>query len=167
MRRLAITLVLLCALGATTPAFAASIPLKPGIGVGEARLGSRDSSAVNSLKRMLALRGSGVDNNYAGQRVYYYRFGARLKNGHYPLEMYAKRSHIVFMFDVYSSIFVTSSGIRVGSTESALRSSIGLDRKPRSTPTYLIYSTGGRTNHTDYYVSKSTLKVYRVLISRY
>ncbi len=172
MRRLAIAAVLACMLCTATVAYAATVSLYPGLGVGSARLGSLDSSAVTALKKAFALTGKGVDNNYAGQRVYYYYFGKALPHNrneapHYPVEMYANKSHRVFIFEVNSPTCVTGKGIRVGSTEAQLQAAYGSTLKKRTTPTYYLYSSGTARNHTDYYVGKGTRRITRVLISRY
>ncbi len=167
MRRLAIAAVLLCTLCAATPTHAATVTFYPGRGVAGARLGALDSSAANALKKAFRLSTKGVDNNYAGQRVYYYFFGTRLRNKHYPVEMYANRSHRVFIFEVNTASCVTTKGIRVGSAEAQLKAAYGSALKKRTTPTYYIYWSGGKANRTDFYVSRSTKKVSRVLISRY
>jgi hypothetical protein len=171
-RRLAIAAILLCTLSAASLAYAATVTLYPGTGVGGARLGAADSSAVIALKKVLPLKVSRVDNNYAGQRVYEYFFGAPLAHKateapHYPVEMYANKSHRVFIFEVNSPMFVTANGIKVGSTETQLRTAYVSALKKRTTPTYYIYWTGTMSNRTDFYVSRSSKKIARILISRY
>jgi len=162
---------------ASSLAFAATVMLYPGAGVGGARLGARDSTAVAALKKSIPLKRSAIDNNYAGQkvyeyffgnRIYTYRNGKRVDTGNYPVEMYANKLHRVFIFEINASTVVTSKGIRIGSTEAQLKRAYGTAlKRPRITPTYYIYSSGGASNRTDFYVSKSTRKITRVLISRY
>ncbi len=101
----------------------------------------------------------------AGQDAYYYYFGTRLANKHYPVEMYSNKSPRVFMFEINSPSVVTTKGIRVGSTEAQLRRAYALTRRA-ATASYYIYSSGGMQNRTEFYVSRSTKKVIRVLISR-
>ncbi len=169
-------LIVVCALSAASAAYAATIIFYPGTGVGGARLGALDSSAVAALKKAIPLKVRRTDDNYAGQLVYEYFFGSsiyttragkRVNTGHYPVEMYANRSHRVFIFEINSPSVVTSKGVRVGSTEAQLKAAYGSTLKKRTTPTYYIYSSGGASNRTDFYVSKSTKKLARVLISRY
>jgi hypothetical protein len=165
-----VLIALACLFGIVLAAHAATVPLYPGSGVGGARLGATDTTAVIALKRAFAITRQGRDDNYANQRVYFYYFGKRLAGDHYPVEMYAKRDHHVFLFEVNSPLCATSKGIRVGSTESQLRTAYGSAIRTRTTSStnpYRMYFSGTTTNRTDYYVRKSDGKIARVLISRY
>ncbi len=166
MRRLAITALLLGVIGTASVAYAATVVLYPGLGVSSARLGATDSSAVKILKRAFVYSGRYTNRDYA-QPVYEYRFGRKLGSGHYPVEMYAKKSHSVFLFEVNTPLCVTSRGVRVGSTEAQLKAAYGFKKPTMKSSTYYIYSTGGRSNRTDYYVSRTTKKLTRVIVSRY
>lgn len=168
-RRLAVTAVLLFVLSSASVAYAA-VGLYPGLGVSGARLGMSQTTAVTAMKKVFVLRASGVNNNYAGQRVRYYFYGYRYSNGHYPVEMYTKYLggyYRAFLFEVNTSACVTSKGVHVGSTQAQLKTAYGTALTRRITPTYYIYSMGGRSNRTDFYVSRSTGRITRILISRY
>ncbi len=152
---------------------ASTLTILPNLGVGPARLGQPRTTAVTYLKRYTPLAASGRDARYVGQTVYYYYFGRRLGNGRFPLEVYAKPLYgttRVFIFQINSaqvgaSPCLTAKGIKVGSTESALRRAYGSALRRRAgSAGWVVYSMGSGAS-TDFWVRYG--KVQKILIRRY
>jgi len=118
-------------------------------GVASAKLTYRDSRNASIIGRVTR---SGRDTRYSGRVVYYYYFGTKsATSGRYPLEMFSNGSHNVFQFTINSASYPTSKGIRVGSSEAALKSayaSAGLTGPTGST--YRRYTIGPGP-FTDFY----------------
>jgi hypothetical protein len=107
-----------------------------------------------------------VDHNYA-YTVYKYLFGKKSsKSGHYPLEMYSKKSnHHVFTFIVYSPLLVTKNRTHVGTGEDALKSRYGsrVTKWPASNG-YTYYSMHAGSGLTEFWCKSG--KVHHIVIAK-
>lgn len=139
----------------------AAVTIVENAGVGRARLGMSDSTCASRLGRVVK---KGRDSSYENQVVYYFCFGRRLSSGAYPLVMYSNRSHRVFSFVVNSSGYVTRRGIRVSSTESALRRAYGSKLRRYRGSVYTRYTLGSRPG-TDFYVKGG--RVRKIVVRTY
>jgi hypothetical protein len=137
-------------------------------GVGGARLGSMDNYAASHIgipRYVSVIR----DTSYS-RAVLKWRFGGRLANGHYPVEMYAYdgagTSDPVFQFNVWSGAYKTTAGVGVGSTAAYLTSKYKTTKLSPNSGSYDIYryTYYGSRPYTDFYVTKSTQKVSRIYI---
>ena len=146
-------------LGVSASVALASVTIHENKGVGKARLGMKDATAKRYLGRVLA---KWTDNNYATPS-YGYGFRKRLGNHHYALEMYSNSSHKVFEFVCNRAYYVTSKGVKVGSKTAYLKSKYptGLKRHPAGL--YWRY-TYGKKHFTDFYVKKSTGRVFEIIV---
>lgn len=137
----------------------ASVTIYENKGVAKARLGMKDSTAKQHLGPVLA---EWTDNNYATPS-YGYGFRTRLGYHHYALEMYGNSSHVVFEFACSAVFYVTTKGVKVGSTTTYLKSKYvtGLTRHPAGL--YWRYTYGKRP-YTDFYVKKSTGRVFEIIV---
>lgn len=126
----------------------AAVRVYEGKGVASARLGMRDSTAAAKIGKVTK---SFRDRSYAGRVVYKYCFGRRMSSGRYPLEMYSDKTRKVFQFTVNSSLYVTAKGVRVGSSEDALKGAYGDALVEHEGSVYKRY-TLGRAPATDFYV---------------
>lgn len=152
--------VLILAMGAQ--AALAVVYIYTGRGFGPARLGYRDSVNVTALKPVIgAVKWYGRDTSYTNQVVYLNKFGRRLSNGKYPLEMYSDKYHKTFSFIINSSSYPTTTGIRVGTAESTLKSKYGTALKRYPGSVYTRYTIGS-TPYTDFYVRYS--KVQKIVV---
>lgn len=142
------------------PAAPAAVRIYEGKGVGKARLGMVDRTAMKYLGKHLAMQ---RDSAYANRVVYVTDFG-RKSGGRPALEMLSNASHRVFMFTCNSSVYVTANGVKVGSTESSLKSKYGNSLKRLARPIYTWY-TLGRHPHTQFIVKKSTHRVFQIFIA--
>ena len=107
-----------------------------------------------------------VDDNYA-YTVYKYLFGKKSsKSGHYPLEMYSKKSNrLVFTFIVYSPLLVTKNRTHVGTGEDALKSRYGsrVTKWPASNG-YTYYSMHAGSGLTEFWCKSG--KVHHIVIAK-
>jgi hypothetical protein len=105
-----------------------------------------------------------VDDNYA-YTVYKYLFGKKSsKSGHYPLEMYSKKSNRhVFTFIVYSPLLVTKNGTHVGTSEDDVKSRYGSSTK-YTTPTYTYYRVHASSGLTEFWCKSG--KVHHIVIAK-
>lgn len=133
----------------------ATIRIWEGLGIGSARLGYHDSTCIRSLGIRVAR--SGRSTEYEGQTVYYAYLGTRLSNGSYPLEIYSNASRHVFIFVVNGTGFATGRGVRVGTTEAALRRAYGASLRRVPGSVYTKYVLGGRKG-TDFYVRSGLVR---------
>jgi hypothetical protein len=129
-------------------------------GVGTARLGQLDTAAALRLGRVKAKK---RDSSYAGRVVWVRYFGTK-SGGKYALELYSNKSHRVFAFVINRSNYVTSAGIHVGSSESALTSAYGSALSSFPGPVYNRYSLGGSSG-TDFYCRGGV--VTKIMVRRY
>jgi hypothetical protein len=148
----ALALALPLVLATARPAFA--VVIRENLGVSNARLGSADWAAIKILGKPAK---SGRDTSYARQIVYYFYWGRRLSSGKYPLQMYSRGNRLVFTFICNSSAYVTPKGIKVGSSEAALKRAYGSALKRYWNPVYIRYRTSARTGWTDYYVRRGAV----------
>lgn len=131
-------------------AHAATLYIKPSTGIGPVTLGMKTRTAVSYMRALVPLSASGRDTRYAGQTVYYYFFGKKLGTGRYQLEMYAKPYSGVsriFLFQVNSAytgsrVCATTKGIRVGSTESALKAAYPTATRATGSAGWYVYTLG-------------------------
>lgn len=126
---------------------AATMTIYENRGVGTPRLGWLDS---NAKKYYGHLASYSKDTSYPTV-VYLYKFGYKMANGRFPLEMRSNSSHRVFNFRCYSAYYVTTKGVKVGTAESTLKSKYSgkLRRIPGSTYTHYIM---GSKPYTDFWV---------------
>lgn len=122
-----------------------------GRGVGATRIGWKDSTAAARLsKTKRCVR----DGRYS-YVVYHWYVGKKLSNGRYPIELYAKSNRKVFRFQVNSSSYPTSRGVRIGTKESTLRARYSTERGPYTSGPYRRYTISHRyysyTTYTDFY----------------
>jgi hypothetical protein len=165
VRRWLAPLVLAVALVvAPSPSFAAiSGRIVENVGVKTAKLGLDDH---DDAKKIGGSYKSAKDNSYAGLTVWRYRFGAKMSNGKYAVEMYSKgTARHVFTFVINTTKFVTKNGTHVGTTEASLVSRYGTRLKPSPGPVYTDYYMGTRNGRTDFWVRAG--KVHHIVISRY
>ena len=154
-----VTVAIVVALIVPALAAALSIIIYVNSGVAGATLGMRDSTAAKKIGKVVK---SGRDSSYEGQTVYYFYFGTK-SGGKYPIEMYSNSRHKVFTFVVNSYKYRTLKGVRVGTSEAALKKAYpGLKRHPG--PVYIRYSLGTRTG-TDFYVKSQ--RVQRIVVRTY
>jgi hypothetical protein len=129
-------------------------------GIGTARVGMTASACVSRLGKPTA---SGKDTSY-DYTVWWYAWGKK-KSGRYPLKMYAriiKSKRTTFQFDVNSSAYVSTKGVKVGSTEEKLTDTYGDDLHRTETSVYTYYTlpasvTGGPK--TDFIVKDAAVKM--------
>lgn len=142
------------------------IAFQPDKGVANALLGQADSQVVAALNKLLGTKPavSGRDDDYEGQVVYYFYYGAKDKNNSHPLQVYSDAKHKVFIFEINSSRFVTSQGIKVGSSEAQLKKAYPHIKKQPRGGLYAIFSLGGRKG-ADFYVKQGL--VTQILIRDY
>ena len=154
-----VALTLLC-----TPAVAlATITgrIVENVGIKTAKLGLADSTNAHriggSYKRV-----KNTDYDFA---VWEYRFGKKLTNGKYAVEMYSKSNHKVYAFIINTTKLATKNGTNVGTKESKLTSRYGSKLTSSVTPTYTIYKMGTRSGLTEFFVKAG--KVHHIRIERY
>lgn len=132
-------------------------------GVGEVKLGMKDSASIKLLK--LKPVNSGRDTEYEGQIVYFHLFGNKDKNNNYPLEIYSDANKKIFSFIINSPLFITPEGISVNSDEQALIKIYGkILKKNKAGGIYIKYSTGAKKG-TDFYVKNN--KVNQIIVRNY
>jgi hypothetical protein len=126
-------------------------------GVHKARLGTSDRVARSRVG--LKLANYGKDSSYEGQTVYRFRYG-RKRTGGYDVEMYSDKKRTVWLFVVNGTMVKTAKGIRVGSSEAALKKAYGSAIKRKPGDIYTVYTYGTpRGLGTDFYVRNSTKRV--------
>ncbi len=130
-------------------------------GIGGATLGMKEKDAVKAIGKPSK---TGKDSEYEGRVVYFDKYGKANKNGEYPLEIYCDTHRKVFMFAVNSSSYPTDEGIKVGSTEAALKKAYGKKLKSRKSRVYTRYWLGDKTG-TDFYVKSG--KVTQIIVHSY
>jgi len=89
-------------------------------------------------------------------------FGSKMKDGRYPLEMLSNSKHKVIQFTFNTKKYVTSKGIKVGSSESSLTSKY-TSMKRHHTTRFNHYVLGSRP-FTDFWVMNSSGRVYQVIV---
>lgn len=152
---LAATLVALVAVSTATGAAV----VHEGKGPGRARLGQIDTKAAGYLGKHSALH---RDPNYGSRVVYWMNFGKKLSDGRYPCEMLSNSAHRVFQFSFNSPSYVTSKGIKVGSSEAKL-TAVYPGMKRVHTPKFNHYISGKRP-YTDFWVLNTTQRVYQIIV---
>ena len=159
-RRTALTVVILVTLSLLLLAPAAALAKQTiyvGKGVDHPRLGWLDSKAKKHFGKVTVYY---KDDNYANQVVYCWKFGAKLASGKYRLEMYSNGSHKVFSFVCNTAYYVTTKGVRVGTSEATLKSTYPkLKKYPGSV--YTRYTLGSKS-FTDFYVKAG--KVAQIIV---
>jgi hypothetical protein len=168
---IAVVLATVLALSSVAPAFAATTIYVTGkyvtsLGVGNARLMKARSTNISILGKRSY---TGKDTSYA-YTVYLDCWGAKLTSGRnkgkYPLHMWSKSKDGVFktfQFTCYNANYVTTKGIKVGSTGTQLKSAYGSALKSRVTPTYVIYTLNSAYKwKTDFYFPRSGTGVGKV-----
>ena len=168
---LALVLAGVIALSSVAPAMAAMTVYVTGryatnLGVGSARLNKARTTNIKYLGRRSY---TGKDTSYR-YTVYLDCWGRKITTGRnrgkYPLHMWSKSrsgSFRAFQFTCYNSNYVTTKGIRVGSTGSQLRAAYGSALKSRTTPTYVIYTLNSAYRwRTDFYFPRSGVGVGKV-----
>ncbi len=159
--------VLICSVALAlglAPAAHATVKVYEGKGVGSARLGR---SVTYNLSKLGKPAKTVVDRQYrmadgSTRTVYIHSFGKSMGGGRYPLIMYSNRAKTTFNLTVYSSGYVTTKGIRVGSTETALRTSYPTAKRRRGA-VYTRYVVGAGPA-TEFWVRSG--KVYSVTVRR-
>lgn len=146
----------------TAAAAQASVRIYDGKGVGKARLGMVDRTAASYLGSHI---GPNVDRRYPKIVVYVTWFGKKLGTNRYVLEMLSNSAHKVTMFTANTSLYVTNRGVKVGSTESFLKSKYGSSLKLHSTSVYREYKYGSHP-YTLFRVKKSTAKVFQIVVGK-
>lgn len=129
-----------------TSAFAAATVYE-GKGVGKTRLGWNDRKAARAISSKYFVK---KDTSYS-YVVYHWYVGKRLSNKRYPVELYAKKDHRVYRFHVNSSAFVTSAGIKVGSTVEQLQDAYDNETGPRTSGTYKVFRIKHASSYTEFY----------------
>lgn len=142
----ALTLLICMASSATA---AAKLIIHVNKGIGAATLGMREAAAIKAIGSKPSR--SGRDTEYEGRVVYYKMFGKANKNGEYPLEVYSDTKRRVFMYAFNSPAYPTDAGIRVGSSEDALKKAYGSKLLNKPGRVYNHYWLGGKTG-TDFFV---------------
>lgn len=158
--RLGIATVLAAIIGIVFASNApAAVVIHEGKGPGGARLGQIDTKAARYLGKHSVLH---RDPNYGSRVVYWMNFGKKLSGGRYSCEMLSNSTHRVFQFSFNSSSYVTSKGIKVGSSEEKLTAAyVGMKRT--HTPKFDHYVWGKRP-YTDFWVLNSTQRVYQIIV---
>jgi hypothetical protein len=155
--------VLMFALMATVLIFASegmtAVAIHEGKGAGKARLGQIDTTAATYLGRHGSLQ---RDPNYGSRVVYWIDFGGRMRDGRYPCEMASDAEHRVFQFSFNSAVYVTSRGIKVGSTEALLTARYSRMTSIHTTK-FNHYILDGRP-FTDFWVLNKTRRVYQIVV---
>jgi hypothetical protein len=144
------------------PAAQATVRIYVGKGVGKARLGMVDTTAMKYLGSHQPMRG---DTDYNSRVVYVVDFGKK-SSGRYALEMLSNKSHKVFQFACNRAKYVTAKGIKVGSTESLLKSKYGSKLKRNATQAIYTRYTLGKHPYTRFWVKKSTARVYQIIVAK-
>jgi hypothetical protein len=135
----------------------ATMTIYEGRGVGKARLGLTDAHNKPLLGKVVAT----WKETYPSWTNYYYAYGKKLSYHTYALVMVAK-NHKTIEFDCHTNYYVTTKGVKVGSTKTLLLAKYkGLKRY--SSGLYWRY-TYGHKPYTDFYVRKSTNKVAVIIV---
>ncbi len=140
---------------------ASKLVIHVNIGIGGAKLGMKEKDAVKAIGKPSK---TGKDSEYEGRVVYFDKYGKANKSGEYPLEIYCDTHRKVFMFAMNSSSYPTDEGIKVGSTEDALKKAYGKKLKSKKSRVYTRYWLGDKTG-TDFYVKSS--KVTQIIVHSY
>jgi hypothetical protein len=135
----------------------ATVTIYEGRGVGKARLGLTDTHNKPLLGKVQA----SWKQTYKTYIVYCYGFGKKLGYHVYAVVMAAK-NHKTTEFDCHTNTYVTTKGIKVGSTKAQLVAKYkGLKRY--SSGLYWRYTYHYKA-YTDFYVRKSTSKVAIIIV---
>ena len=137
----------------------AAVVIREGKGAGGALLGQIDTKAATFLGRHGSLQ---RDPNYGSRVVYWINFGTRIRDGRYPCEMASDAGHRVFQFSFNSAAYVTSRGVKVGSTEALLTAHYG--RITRIHTTKFNHYIFGSRPFTDFWVLNKTQRVYQIVV---
>jgi hypothetical protein len=160
LKRIAVVVGLATFLTLTAASLAqAQVTVLEGKGVGKARLGMTDTTAAKYLGKHQPIR---KDTDYGSRVVYVIYFGTK-SGGRFPLEMLSKANHKVFMFTCNASKYVTSKGVKVGSTESALKAAYGSKLKRVAQSIYNRYTLGTHP-YTRFWVKRSTKRVSQIFV---
>lgn len=120
----------------------ATVYIYVGKGVGSARIGQTYTYAA---KKLSSTYKTVRDRNYS-YTVYHTYVGSKMSNGRYPIEMYSKADRRVFRFQINSTRYPTTKGVRIGSTESYLKSKYPNAKGPYTSGQYRRY----RLTHSFY-----------------
>jgi hypothetical protein len=131
------------------------------VGIRTAKLGLHDSTDAPRIGGPYK-RVKNTDYDYV---VWEYRFGKKLTNGKYAVEMYSKSNHHVFTFVINTTKLVTKNGSGVGTKESKLKSRYGSKLTSSVGPIYTDYRMGNHNGMTEFFVRGG--KVHHIVISRY
>lgn len=139
-------------------------------GVGGARLNREASYNIGKLGKpsKTAVNKQYPNPNGSGVRtVYIYMWGRSMGGGRYPLIMYALKgannSKKTFNFSMYSSIYKTTSGVGVGTSEKTLKSKYPSAKRNKAS-SYTYYTLGKSGGYTVFAVKNS--KVFSVTVHR-
>lgn len=135
----------------------ATVTIYEGRGVAKARLGLTDKHNKPLLGKVL---GSWKET-YPTYTNYYYGFGKKLHTHVYALLMVAK-NHRTIEFVCLTRTYVTTKGIKVGSTKAQLVSKYKGLKRHTSGPNWRY--TYHYKAYTDFYVRKSTGKVVEIVV---
>lgn len=159
LRQRTAILIASTAISLTLVSAAAAVVIHEGKGASRARLGQTDSRAAGFLGRHGV---SQRDPNYGSRIVYWIDFGKKMKDGRYPCEMASNAAHLVFQFSFNSPAYVTSKGVRVGSTEKVLTARYGQMKRIHTTK--FNHYVLGRRPFTDFWVLNKTGRVFQIVI---
>jgi hypothetical protein len=176
----AIVLATVLALSAVAPAVAATTIYVTGkyakyLGVSTARLTYSRSVNVSRLGKRSY---SGKDSSY-DYVVYLDCWGGKLTSGRnkgkYPLQMWSKKAKdgVVrcFQFTCFNGNYVTTKGVKVGSSDLAVRHAYGTALKKSTQPGWTVYTLNSAYRwRTQFYLPKSgpgAGKVTQIVIVTY
>ena len=145
------------ALGASSAL--ASVTIHENAGVGKARLGRKDDANTAYLGKVTAYY---EDTAYSSP-TYCYAFGKRLAYHRYALQMFSNSHHVVFEFACNTAKYVTTKGVKVGSTKARLKAKYGSKLKRHAAGQYWRYTLGNKP-YTDFYVKKKTGRVFEIIV---
>lgn len=116
-----------------------------GKGVGKTYIGQNAHTAATILSPSYHF--SKKDTSYS-YTVYHWYVGKKMSNGRYPIELYARSDRRIYRFQINSSSYPTTKGVRVGSavTTSSLRAKYPSLKGPFVSGTYKRYYL----RHTSY-----------------
>lgn len=141
-RRTAVLATLLVALSVATVAVA-TLNIYVGRGVGSTRLGWNDHTAATKISSPYH---KWVRDTRYSYTVYKWYVGPRMSSGKYPVVLLAKSDHRVFYYEINSSAYPTSAGVRVGSSMTTLRSKYPTASGPMTSGLYQVFTLKGSYN---------------------
>lgn len=135
-----------------------------GRGVGSTRI-NQDGDYIAA--KLSTYRRKTKDTRYS-YLVWHWYVGRKMSNGRYPIELYARSNERVYRYQINSSTYPTTKGIKVGSYESALRSKYTNESGPYTSGLYRRYTIRHKYwtfyTYTDFYCRGG--KVNYIIIRR-